>query len=609
MATTSFRRWALTGLLATGVSALALSLSIDIEPAASGDGVSTDAASIVADGLWGRKSLCSGRNKGASNMALRVRFARTYAAAADGATEADAPEVPLYEGLGDFSYPISTDVPEAQAYFDQGLKLHYNFNHYEARRSFQAAQAADPHCAICAWGEAFVLGPNINAPMAADAVGPAFDAISRARALADNASAKERALIAALAERYSPDIGADRAALDAAFAEAMLTLSRVYNDDDHILALTAEAIMDTQPWDYWNEDNTPKGQADQAIALVETVLERNPNHAAAIHLYIHLTEASDSPERAEAHAERLAALVPAAGHLVHMPSHTYFVIGRYKDSLETNIKAVEADEAFLAQSDEYGFVRYGYYPHNVHFVLVSAQAMGDKTTALANADKLTGLVPEEIMQAAYWTRAIAVAPLMAKVQFAAHDAVLAEADPGDAFPFRQGHWHYARGAAHAAKGQFDAARAEADAIARIAAQDGPDIEELETGGLPVRPVLQIAESVLRGRIARAEGDLAAAVAHFKKAAEAQAALPYLEPPFWYYPAAQSLGAAHLEAGDLEAAERAFRQALVAFPDNGWSLYGLMTTYERMGKPAVADRIEAQFEAAWAGAEPPRIADL
>ncbi len=338
----------------------------------------------------------------------------------------------------------------------------------EAYRAFKKAQALDPGCAMCFWGEAFVLGANINAAMEPGAVQPAFVALTNAKARSAGASARERALIDALATRYSPDPDADPAALAGAYADAMAAAHAQHPDDQDIAVLFADALMNTSPWDYWELDGrTLKGRLGEAAAALEGVLADDPDHPGAIHMYIHLTEASATPEKAEPYADRLAALMPAAGHVVHMPSHTYYRTGRYLDSLKTNIKAVEADEAYLAQVEATGAYPYGYYPHNIHFVLVSAQMAGDAEHMLWAAERLHGKIPDEVAAEVGWIQIILPAPYFAHAQFSPPDVVLGLEDPGDTFPFVKAMWHYARGVAHAAKGDLDAARAEAARISDI----------------------------------------------------------------------------------------------------------------------------------------------
>ena len=509
---------------------------------------------------------------------------------------------PLWDNLGSLHYPVTTANPLAQTFFDQGLRLAYAFNHAEARRAFHHAQRLDPGCALCYWGEALVLGPNINAAMTAEAVAPALDALAKAQAAATNAGRKEQALIAALATRYASDPQADRAALDKAYAEAMLSVADHFPDDADIAVLTAEALMDTQPWDYWEANasgaKTPKGRTNEMIAMLEAVLKSNPDHPGAIHYYIHMVEASDTPERAEPYADRLAAQMPGAGHIVHMPSHIYYRIGRYLDSLKVNKDAVAADEAFFAKVEDNGFYRGGLYPHNVHFVLVSAQMAGDGKTTIEAAEKLAGVVTDEAASTIAWVQPIKAAPYFAHAQYSAPDTVLTLADPGDAFPYVKGMWHYARGVAAAAKGDLNTAAAEAAAIDAIATTG--DLSFLIDNYIPADQLLQIARHVVLGRIAQHRGDDDAAVEAFNEAAALQDGMPYMEPPYWYYPVRQSLGAALLEAGRAEEAAEAFRASLEAAPNNGWAIYGLIEAQKTLGDAAGAKASEAALAKTWIG---------
>jgi tetratricopeptide (TPR) repeat protein len=506
---------------------------------------------------------------------------------------------PLWEGLGDLSYPITTDSDMAQRYFDQGLRLTYAFNHAEAYRAFKQAQALDPGCAMCFWGEAFVLGANLNAPMEDAAVQPAFVAMTNAKARAANASAREQAVIEALAARYSNDPDADAGALAQAYADALAEVHTRYPDDQMVAVLYADAVMNTSPWDYWELDGrTPKGRLGEAADALEGVLTVNPENPAAIHLYIHLTEASATPEKAEPYADRLAGLMPAAGHIVHMPSHTYYRTGRYLDSLTTNVAAVEADEAYLAQVKAAGAYPYGYYPHNIHFVLVSAQMAGDAEHMIWAAERLEGKIPDEVAAEIGWIQVILPAPYFAHAQFSAPDVVLGLEDPGDKFPFVKAMWHYARGVAQAAKGDLDAARAEAAQIAGI--NQSADFEMLLAWAVPVPDVLRLARHVLEGRIAQAEGNFDQAIREFEVAVRIQDSLPYLEPEYWYYPVRQSLGATLLMAGRAEEAAAVFQAALIDAPNNGWALYGLMEAQRALGDEVGAAASAKLLEQAWGG---------
>jgi tetratricopeptide (TPR) repeat protein len=551
----------------------------------------------------------------ASACGLRAEHASTFkpiqialATPADAVSNDQPP--PLWEGLGTLSHPITTDSEQAQRYFDQGLRLTYAFNHAEAWRAFKQAQALDPGCAMCFWGEAFVLGANINAPMEEGAVQPAFIALTNAKARAGRASAPEQAMIDALAQRYSSDPGADGAALAQPYADAMAEAHQAHPDDQDIAVLFADAVMNTSPWNYWEADGrTPKGRLGEAIAAIEGVLAANPEHPGAIHLYIHLTEASAEPERAEPHADRLAALMPAAGHIVHMPAHTYYRIGRYLDSLQTNIAAVAADEAYLAQVEATGAYPYGYYPHNIHFVLVSAFMAGDVENAMWAADRLEGKVQDEVARDIGWIQLIKQGPYFTHAHMSDPDTVLAVEDPGDRFPLVKAMWHYARGVAFARKGEVDQARREAAQIAAISEGHDPETTYPPDVAPVANDTMAIARHVVEARIAQAEGNPDRAIAELETAVQIQDSLAYLEPPFWYYPVRQSLGAALLMAGRAADAEEVLRQSLVDAPNNGWALYGLMEAQKAQGDDAAAAVTKKLFGKAWAGEAPPDLARL
>lgn len=511
---------------------------------------------------------------------------------------------PLFEGLGTLAMPVTTASPRAQAYFDQGLRWAFAFNHAEAARSFREAQDIDPACAMCAWGEALVLGPNINKPMDEADLPAALAALRRAQALAPDASAKERALIAALARRYTEE-GPD----DQSYAKAMRAVADRFPEDPNVQTLAAEAMMDTQPWDYWEADRkTPKGYTDAIVATLEKVLATDPGHPGAIHLYIHAVEASDNPERALPYARRLAQLMPAAGHIVHMPSHIYYRLGMWRESLDQNKQAVAADQRYFDQvGAPAGIYRDGYAPHNLHFVLVSAQMAGDAPAALDAAQRLAATVTEEGARRVPWSQPIKAAPYFTHAQFSDPDTILALPDPGDGLPYVTAMWHYARGTAHAAKGQADAARAEEAAIRRLKGEAA--ITELDGQGVPASQVLDVAAQVVSGLAARADGNLDMAVAELRRAAGTEDRLSYTEPPWWYAPVRQTLGATLLMAGDPQAAEQAFRQSLEAVPNNGWALYGLMQAQVAQGKDAEARETAQAFRQAWAGARMPQVAGL
>ena len=502
-------------------------------------------------------------------------------------------EPPLWDSLGTLSYKITTGNARAQRYFDQGLRLAYAFNHLEAQRAFRMAQKLDPKCALCFWGEALVLGPNINAPMEPSAVGPAWAAITRAKALAKHASPREKGLIGALSKRYAKDPKADRKRLDQAYATAMGKLTERFPKDDEIATLYAESLMDLSPWNHWeDEGRKPKGRTAEILKVLERVLANNPKHPGAIHYYIHMVEASDRPERAEPYAERLAGLMPGAGHLVHMPGHLYYRLGRYRDAIEANRAAIEVDEAYLKETGAKGIYAQGYYPHNVHFLLVSAQMAGDGKTALAAADKLAGVISDDSVRAVPWLQPVKAAQYFAYAQFSPPEEVLKLADPGPQFPYVQAMWRYARGVAAAAKGVPQEARAELDALTGIART--ADFSGLSAAGIPAADVMRIAQDVLSARIAQAQGDLGNAVSTFERAAVLQEKLPYMEPPYWYYPVRRSVGALRFLQGDLAGAERELKLALREAPNDAWALWGLAEVYRKQGNESAAAETERRL---------------
>jgi tetratricopeptide (TPR) repeat protein len=507
--------------------------------------------------------------------------------------------VVLWDTLGDREFRVSTSNPTAQQYYNQGMRLVYNFNHMAAIQSFKAAQTLDPSCAMCFWGEALAWGPNINLPMQPEFVAPAFSAITKAQELAPNASAKEQAYISALAKRYRENPPADRSSLDKAFADAMREITKAHPDDLDAAALFAESLMDISPWDYWARDHiTPKGNTEEILETIDRILAADPDHPAAIHLLIHTVEASTTPDRAVAAADRLAEQMPGAGHLVHMPSHIYYRVGRFKDSIEANSDAAEADEKFFKKTPDSGVYAFGYYPHNVHFLMASALMAGDKRRAIRSAEKLAGLIPDEFAAVEVTSQPIKAAALYAHALFSDPETILAQEKPGDIVPLIQVIWHYARGIAYTQLRDFENARAEGLAIEGIRESGflDPMVERL----VPGVKIARVAEHVLAGRIAQATGQKDEAVEQFGKAVEVQDDLNYTEPPYWYYPVRQSLGIALLSAGDPEEAIRVLQRSLVNYPNNAWALYGLMQAYKAVGETDAAKVTEKLFKKAWSG---------
>jgi len=536
-------------------------------------------------------SLCTGRG-GAQSMRARLALAAAVV------QSAPLPSVPLHDDLGKVHFPISTANPLAQRYFDQGLSYSYGFNHAAAIASFRAAQAADPKCALCYWGEAMAHGPNINAPMDPATNARSVALASYANWLAANATPAEQSVTAAMLKRYSIDPKADRATLDAAYADAMLAAARAHPDNDDIAVLAAESAMDTLPWNYWTPDKNPQPRLGEAVQLVETVYARNADHPQAAHLYIHLMENGPDPKRAEAAADRLAPLTPGAGHLVHMPSHIYYRLGRWKDSMRVNVAGARADEAYIKASGDRGLVRYGYYPHNVHFLVASAQMAGDMKTAITESRRLSQILDPATSAQIAWIQAINAAPYFAAAQFAAPGQVLEMKEPDKRLPYVAAMRHYARATAYANlhnKVGFDREMAALTKLRQSGAFQ-PMIDQ----GVPAPDLLQLADTVARARFASSTGRLKDAIKLYRDAIEVEAKIPYMEPPFWYYPVHQSLGAALYRAGKYQEAQQAFTAALARYPNNGWALYGLAASERALGRKPFAAAAQAALNRAWMG---------
>ena len=506
------------------------------------------------------------------------------------------------DNLGQHRYDVAVANDDARAFFNQGLIHAYGFNHLEALRAFRRAQELDPDCAMCFWGEAYVLGPNLNLQMDATGAPAARAAAEKAVAKAANGSAKEKALAAAMRVRYAGP--GERAELDRKYAEAMQSVAKTFPNDPDIGTLAAKSLMLLSPWDYWQDGGrTPKQDTAPALGLLEGALAARPDHIAAIHFYIHLVEASDRPERAEPYADRLRSAAPGAGHLVHMPAHIYLRLGRYKDALEVNKDATESDERYFAANPPVqGPYRVMYYPHNVHFYMTAALMAGHRDAALAAGEKLAGLVPDDVAQVVALAQPIKQAPYFIHAQFSDPHSILALAEPSGKLPFVVGAWRYARGVAFSLMGKAAEAEQEADAIRAIASVD---LSILEQAQIPARGVLEIAEKVVRAKAAAARGDLVKARELAEAAVSAQDRLPYMEPPYWYVPVDQTLGAILLKSGSPREAAAAFRAACGKAPNSAWAIYGLMQAETAAGDSQAAARARERFAKARAdgGQEP------
>jgi tetratricopeptide (TPR) repeat protein len=400
-------------------------------------------------------------------------------------------------------------------------------------------------------------------------------------------------------KRYSLDANADRAALDAAFADAMLAAAAAHPDKDDVALVAAEAAMDTRPWDYWTADKQANPRIGEAVRLVETVLARNPDHPQASHLYIHLMENGPDPKRAEAAADLLnAPLAPTAGHLVHMPAHIYYRLGRWQDSIRSNIAAARADEAWIQQSGDKGLVRYGYYPHNVHFIVTSAQMAGEMPTAIREADKLAKLLDPETSSKIAWIQAVNAAPYFAAAQFATPAQVLAMKVPDARLPYPRAMRHYSRALARAQQRNRPGFERELAQLRHV--RESGALKPMIDQGVPAAELLQLAETVALARWEAAGRRFAKAADHYRAAIAIEQKIPYMEPPYWYYPVHQSLGSALYRAGRHAEARHAFATALQQSPNNGWALFGLAAAERALGRQDRARTAAAAMEKAWSG---------
>jgi tetratricopeptide (TPR) repeat protein len=513
---------------------------------------------------------------------------------------AKEPIAPVLEGLGEHHHGVTTRSDKAQKFFDQGLKLTYGFNHIEALRSFKEAARLDPDCAMAYWGWALVLGPNLNLPMKPEVAPQAWEAMQLAVARKDQASPRERDYIDALAVRYSKDPKADRAPLDRAFAEAMRALSRKYPEDLDAATLFAASLMEASPWNYWTRDGQPRQDTHDILATLESVLTRDPEHEGALHYYIHAVEPVD-PERGLKAADTLIGLAPGAGHLVHMPSHIWIQLGRYRESYESNARAAQADEGYIAQCQAQGFYPLSYYPHNVHFQVWAALLQGRSAPALEMARKVRSNVPAD-MHGNEWGlyETFLSMPLVTLVRFGRWEQVLAEARPPEQAPYTTGIWRYARGLAYVNTRKPDEARKELQALAALA--DDPKMAERHVGFSMAPKLLSIARQILGAEIDAKARRWDAAIGKLDRAVRIQDSLLYTEPPDWYYPVRHTLGAVLLEAGRAEEAETVYWQDLRKNRDNGYALFGLWKSLEAQGRADEAADAEKRFRAAWTDAD-------
>jgi len=514
---------------------------------------------------------------------------------------AQSDSVVLIPGLGPLHHTISTKSPRAQQFFDQGLTLVFAFNHEEAVRAFRRASQIDPQSAMAFWGLALALGPCINLDIDPAREKAAYEAVQKALSLSPGATERERDYIQALAKRYSPDPKVDLRRLDADYASAMRELSKLYPDDLDARTLYAESMMDLHPWKLWSLDGRPTEGTEEILAVLESVMQRDPNHLGANHYYIHATEASPHPEWAVASAHRLETLAPAAGHLVHMPAHVYMRVGDYSAAAHSNEVGAEVDRIYLRQSGTTGSMYdMMYYCHNLHFLSASYSMGGNFAHAKQAADELAAHVGPMLHDMPI-AEAYAPYPTFILVRFHRWDEVLQLPPPNPGLAMTTAFWHFARGSAFAAKGQIALAEEERT-ILETERERTPADREFSMFFNKARAFLDLAEQILDARIAAAKGDQEQAVKDWEKGVEIEDTLNYGEPPEWFYPVRESLGAALLRNGQAERAEEVFRADLEQYPRNPRSLFGLLRALEAQNKSANVEEVRKEFEAAWKNAD-------
>ena len=506
---------------------------------------------------------------------------------------------PRLQNLGSHTFPVSTRNRQAQTFMNQGLNLAYAFNHAEARRAFREAARLDPDLAMAYWGQALVLGPNINALMEPNEEPQAFELIQKALSLKQRATVRERAYIDALAQRYSGK-AADRLPRDAAYADAMRKVHERFPNDLDAAMLYVESVMDLRPWGYWQRDGAPHVRTDDIVALTEQVMARHPKHPGAVHMYIHLMEGTSTPEKAEKAADTLQTLMPAAGHMVHMPGHIYQRIGRYADAIKSNQLAIAADEDYISQCRAQGLYPMAYYPHNIHFLWFSATEDGQSRLAIEAARQLATKIDDETLQSLPLTAGFRMVPYYALTRFGRWDDMLKEPEPPTFSAVLRAMWHYARGLSFVATDRLNDAEQELQKLTALTGD--PSMNEPMFSPNQSRAVVAPAPEVLAAEIAAARGRFDEAITRLDRAVRLEDSLVYTEPSEFHFPPRLALGAILLKAGRPAEAETVYWEHLRRHRENGWGLFGLLQALRAQNKTADAELTEARFKAAWARAD-------
>jgi tetratricopeptide (TPR) repeat protein len=535
-------------------------------------------------------------------VCVLVVFSACVAAVAQHEMHPGSKPATLMSGLGDLHHPVSTSNPQAQQFFDQGLRLIYAFNHDEAGHSFQRAAELDPKLAMAYWGIAEAVGPNYNDPASDDRFKAAHDAIQKALDLSGDGSAIEKAYIEAMAKRFPGDPKADRRKAAEDYRDAMREVVKQYPDDLDAATLFAESGMNLHPWGLWHPDGTPEAGTEEIVSTLESVIRRDPNHLGAIHYYIHSVEASRSPERALAGANRLATLAPAAGHIVHMPAHVYIRTGDYDAAVKTNQKAATADEAYIKASGAQGIYPMMYYSHNLHFIAMCSAMNGNYAESKKAADMLAAHVAPAVKDMPPLEGFMTI-PMAVEVRFHRWSDILTAKPPDPAMKVSTVFYHFARGMALAATGKVADAEAEHKLVSEAEQATPEDVVFAMPVNNKAKDILKIAKNVLGAKIALAKNDNEGAINMLRQAVVVQDSLKYDEPPDWFFPVRESLGAVLLSSGNAVEAEKVFRDDLDRNPRNPRSLFGLREALKAQKRDYDAGFIQKQFDASWKGTGP------
>tara|TARA_R110002096_G_scaffold428927_1_gene641214 strand:- start:41792 stop:43477 length:1686 start_codon:yes stop_codon:yes gene_type:complete len=515
-------------------------------------------------------------------------------------TTAEGPLSPVLTGLGDYHFKVTTDNEQSQYFFDQGMRLVVGFNHSEALRSFKEAVRLDPNNAMAYWGWALALGRNLNIPMMMNSADQANHAINMASSLKDKVSERERDYIETLEARYDDDLSISRDILDQAYIEATEELMNKYPDDLDAAVLYVSAAMNAQPWDYWYLDGTPKGNTEKALAVLDSVIARDPNHSAALHYHIHITEFK-KPWLAENSADALAPTMPGAGHLVHMPSHIYIRVGRYQDAYDINVKAVKVDEEYIEQTKRQSVYPLMYYPHNIHFLSWSSMFTGRSQNSIDAAMKVKAYLERGVRKTSWGSgnEYFRSQPIYVMVRFGKWDEILEMPKPFMKARFLTGMWHYGRSLAYLHTGEMEKAEAEMAELSKIAADFKAGLPGYNTEGLRIpRDTLIIGEQYVMGEVSAKKGDYDQAVYHLSNAVRLEDSDTYSEPPAWQFPTRHALGAILMEAGRVREAETVYWADLQHNPKNAYSYFGLYQSMLAQGKGELAAEYLALYEDAW-----------